>query len=151
MRKLGDGFVMMTSETAKALLSIEEEVNKPISPQGRSAEICLAAYNEIQLAYGNHKVKEICCGKWAEIRKGLTNWIKMYKERGRVDQLRINPPEVKKLQPLKERQSLKPKEVKKEKTEKELLQEELDKLGIKYHHKAGVKKLKELLTEAKKK
>ena len=32
----------------------------------------------------------------------------------------------------------------------ETLREEADKLGIEYHHKAGAKKLKELIEEAKK-
>lgn len=128
MRKLADGFVMLTSETAKALLSIREEIfnTSKITYSAKEKEIIRAAYAEVQTAMGNHTSRlEGCEQCFNEPVRILRNWIKMYDERGRVDQLRINPPEVKKLQPLKERQELKPKEVKKE-TIEEVFKEILD-------------------------
>lgn len=99
--KMSDGFVMLTPEVSKALISIRENVERKETHQGKNKEIAQAAFNEIALAHGNHPKRfEGCTGCWGEGNRILINWFKMYDERGKTVQIQLNPPTVKKLQPI---------------------------------------------------
>jgi len=158
-RKTADGFVFIDPETVKALLSIRENIERGEVHQGKNKEIAQAAFNEIQAGYGNHPRRfEGCSGCWVEGNKLLNNWLRMYDQRGKIEQIRLNPPTVKKLQPIKEKKNkLQPKKEKEIKTDKEMvdlskltleeLQLECKRRCIKYHHKNKKPKLIQLLSE----
>lgn len=151
---MSDGFVMLTPEVSKALISIRENVEKGEVHQGKNKEIAQAAFNEIALAHGNHPKRfEGCSGCWGEGNRILKNWFKMYDERGKTVQIQLNPPTVKKLKPIQrdledqikeeeETKKLQPKKEEKapeivdlEKLDLEGLRAECKRRGVKYHHK----------------
>ena len=136
-KKQYSGTELIPLSCEKELLEIREDIDKGVNHKGKNFEICYQAIKEIYQKQGKNSPNANCANCTVAWNKILQNWFKL------VD---------KDIRPKEARSRTEPKELKPvnnmtDEEEIAALKAECDAKGIKYHHKAGLKKLTELLSK----